>query len=482
MSDIRGEVQRHGTMYLVSSLGITFIGFLATIFYAHWVGASVLGVYTIFLASYSILTLITDFGIVYAGTQRICGRTDPDTFFTASLAIRIGIYLLLCTGLILFRDRFADLNQTGLFWVLLAVVGITVVQTTFGMAISASNRLGLAASTTLINNIVRIVIQVIAVFLGFQVWGLVGGLVAGILVEAIIEFFYVDYHLKKFEWSHVRSLFSFSSWAFLTTTATVLFDNANILIIAYFMPVSDVGIYGVCWTFSVFALFVSTALCNTLYVKVSRWNATGETGPISASLSRSTTYALILALPMLVGGFVLGKQLLYYVYGASFAAGATALVIIIAARIFQSVYQLYSTFLMATDHVRTAFYGLGTGITVNLIASIILVPVLGMSGAAIASLLNVLVCITVGRYFLGRIIPVRIERGAVMHIVIATVIMTVALLLAGLVPVASSAIVTGAMVILGAAVYFLVLLILNRQLREDALRTLKIQWIPKQDP
>jgi O-antigen/teichoic acid export membrane protein len=480
MSGIRGEVQRHGTMYLVSSVGITFIGFLATIFYAHWVGASVLGAYFLFLSSYSILSLITDFGIVYAGAQRISARMDPDRFFTACLAIRLGIYLLLCLGLFLFRDRFADLNQTGLFWVLPVVVGITVIQTSFGMAISASNRLGLAASTTLINNIVRIVIQVVFVFLGYQVYGLVGGLVAGILIEAIIEYFYVDYRLKKFEWSHVQSLFSFSGWAFLTSTATVLFDNANLLIIAYFLPVSDVGIFGVCWTFSVFALFVSTALCNTLYVKVSRWNATGEHGPIATALSRSTTYALILALPMLVGGIILGKQLLYYLYGASFAAGATALIIIIAARIFQSVYQLYSTFLMATDHVRTAFYGLGTGITVNIVASVILVPVLGMTGAAIASLMNVLVCIVVGRQFLGRIIPVRIEKKSVVHILISTIVMLLALLLATLLTVPGSAIVTGAMVILGAGVYFLVLLTLDRQLRDDAFRTLKIQWIPKE--
>ena len=45
MEDIEQEVQRHGTMLLGSSLGITFIGFLATVFYAHWVGPGTLGQY-----------------------------------------------------------------------------------------------------------------------------------------------------------------------------------------------------------------------------------------------------------------------------------------------------------------------------------------------------------------------------------------------------------------------------------------------------
>ena len=479
MSDIHNEIQRHGTMLLISSLGITLIGFLATIFYAHWVGAGVLGAYFLFISYYSILSLLSDFGIGYAGIRRISEGKDQDKYFTASLAVRIGIYLVLVIGLLLFRDRFADLDHSGLFFALIVIVGITICQTSLGMAVSASNRLGLAASTTLINNIVRIVFQVIAVYFGYQVYGLVGGLGVGILTECIIQFFYVDYKVKKFEWFHVKSLFSFSSWAFLGSAATVLFDNANLLIIAYFLPVSEVGIFGVCWTFSIFTLFISTALCNTLYVKVSRWNVAGERDMISSSLSRGMTYSLIFALPMLSGGIILGKQLLYYLYGASFAAGATALVIIITARIFQSVYQLYSTYLMATDHARTAFYGLGTGITVNIVLSVLLVPLLGLTGAAIASLANVVLCMIIGRHLLKRIIPVIIEKSPVGHILISTVVMTIVLILARIIPIQASAITTGAMVILGAVIYFIVLLKMDEKLRSDALSTLKIQWLPK---
>ena len=479
MSESHQEVQRHGTMFFVSSIGITLVGFLATIFYAHWVGAAILGSYFIFLSYFNILGVISDMGIGYAGTQRICEGKDPDRFFTASLAIRIVIFMVLVSGLLLFHDRFADLNAAGLFYALILVVGLAMLQTSIAMSVAASNRLGLAASATLINNLARIIVQVISIFLGFAVWGLVGGLITGIVLELIIELKYVDYCIKRFDWSHVKSLFSFSGWVFLINSGTVLFDNANILIIAYFLPVADVGIFGVCWTFSTFALFVSTALCNTLYVKVSRWNAAGETSTIASSLSRATTYSLIFALPMLTGGIILGKQLLYYVYGASFAAGATALIIIIAARVFQSVYQLYSSYLMATDHVRMAVYGLGTGITVNIILSVLLVPVLGLTGAAIASLANVLLCIIIGRHFLRKIIPVVVERSPVIHILISTGVMILILLTLSCIPMQQNIITTGAMVILGALVYFLVLLTLDKPLRADAFRTLEIQWIPK---
>lgn len=479
MSEIHSEIQRHGTMYVISSMGITIIGFLATIFYAHWVGAGILGAYFLFLSFFSIFSFITDLGIGYAGTQRICEGKDPDSFFTASLALRLGIYALLVVGLILFQDRFVDLKQTGLFWVLIVAVGIITIQTSFGMAISASNRLGLAASATLINNIARIVIQVIAVFLGYQVYGLIGGLIVGILLELIIELKFIDYHIKQFNWSHIKSLLSFSSGAVLITAGTILFENIPLILIAYFLTVSDVGIFGVCWTFSFFALFISSALVNTLYVKVSRWNAQKDMGAIAISLSRATTYSLIFALPILCGGILLGYNLLFYLYGASFAVGATALVIIIAMRVIQSILNLYTNYLMATDHTQHAVVGILAGVSANIILCVILLPHIGIAGAAIGAFVNVIISFLIARTYLAKIIVLSLERTTIKHIFIATTIMTISLLILGWLPLVPSVLQTISMVLTGAVIYFLVLLKLNKSLREDIFRTLKITWIPK---
>jgi O-antigen/teichoic acid export membrane protein len=345
------------------------------------------------------------------------------------------------------------------------------------MGIGASNRLGLAASVSLLNNVARIIVQVITVFLGFQVLGLVGGLAAGLIVEIIIDRKFIDYHIKKFEWGHVKNIFSFSSWAFLNTAGTIFFDNANLLIIAYFMPVSDVGIFGICWTFSFFALFVSTALCNTLFVKVSRWNASGETNNIALSLSRATTYAFIFAFPIFAGSFLLGYDLLYFLYGSSFATGATALVIIIFMRIFQSLFQLYSNFLMATDHAKQAFIGMGIGIVLNILVAVALIPIIGLAGAAVASLMNVICSVIISHRYLKKIIPVIIEKRSITHIVAATSVMAISLLIIGQIPASRNVIHTVLMVLIGAAIYFIILLKLNKNLREDVLRSLKIQWI-----
>lgn len=476
MSELELEVQRHGTMYLVSSMGITIIGFLATMFYAHWLGPGILGQYTLFLSYFAVAGLFTDLGIGYAATCRICEGKDTDEYFTINLILRFLLWLVIAIVMLVFSDHFGVLAQTGLLWPLIAVLGISTLVSALSTAIGASNRLGLAASVSLIDNITRIVFQVIAVFLGFRVYGLIGGLAAGLLTEIIIDLKFIDYHLKKFHWSQVRNIFSFSSWAFLSTTCTTLFDSINPIIISFFMPVSDIGIFGVCWTFSAFALFISTALCNTLFVKVSRWKASGDWNAITVSLSRAISYAVILAIPMLAGGAILGERLLYYVYSSSFAVGATALVIIIGARVVQSVLQLYSNFLMATDHVRHQFFGLFTGAIVNILLAWLLIPLWGLPGAAIASLSNATVSTIICGHYLRKIIPIQIEMKTMRDILLSTVIMTVFVLPATLF-LNQSLLTTIALVSLGTFVYLIILFLLNLQIREDILKTLKIQWI-----
>ena len=479
MSEKELEVQRHGIMYLISSAGITLIGFLATMFYAHWVGAEVLGLYFLFLSFFAILSLFTDLGIGYAATQRICSGVDQNEFFSANITIRLFFYAIVCTIMIVFQQYFADLNSSGLLFVLLAILAVSTFASSISVAIGASNRLGLAASVSLLNNVARIIVQVIAVFLGFQVYGLIGGFTVGIILELIIELKFIDYHIKKFNWSHVKSLISFSSWAVLISAGTTLFDNIPLILIAYFLSVSDVGIYGVCSTFSFFALFISTALVNTLYVKVSRWNAQNDMNAIAISLSRATTYSLIFALPILTGGILLGYNLLYYMYGASFATGATALIIIIAMRVIQSILNLYTNFLMATDHTKQAVVGIVMGVIANIFICIILIPQIGIVGAAIGALINVMISIIVARTYLAKIIPITIERTPIKHIFLATIIMTISLLVLSILPLNRSALLTIMMVLIGAGIYFLVLLKLNQQFRDDAFRTLKITWIPK---
>ncbi|HMA05458.1 MAG TPA: polysaccharide biosynthesis C-terminal domain-containing protein [Methanomicrobiales archaeon] len=470
------EVQRHGLMYLFSTVGITIAGFFATMFYAHWVGAVVLGAYFLFLSYYGILSLFSDSGIGSAGVKRISEGMDQDAYYTACLVLRLLVYLVTIALFILFRDRFADLNQAGLFSILIIVVGIGIVNAQIGTSIAGCNRLGLAASTSLINNLVRIGIQVVLVFLGYQVAGLVGGLVAGILVQIIIESRFIDLHLSRFTWDHVRSIFTYSTWAFLTSSGNTIFEYVDILVISYFLAVSEVGVYGICWTFSSCAIFVSTALSNTLFVKVSRWDSAGDRGAVGLSLSRAITYSLMFSVPILLGGLFLGGPLLYFLYGADFSAGGIPLLLLIGMRVIQSVQQIYFTYLMALDHARKAFYVTGTMAVTNLVLDLLLVPAFGIAGAAFASLVTIGTSTVFAHLQLRGFTGITPERRPLFEIAIAAILMTATLM--GLLQfiTITSAVQAAALVGAGAAIYLGSLTAMDEEIRRSALGILEIRW------
>jgi O-antigen/teichoic acid export membrane protein len=91
------------------------------------------------------------------------------------------------------------------------------------------------------------------------------------------------------------------------------------------MSNTDVGIYRTAFQLTSVATFATLAFHTVLYPKISNWGAQGQITEIESSLARAWTYSLFLAIPTCIGGWILGEKLLYFLYGASFVAGAPAL-------------------------------------------------------------------------------------------------------------------------------------------------------------
>ena len=64
-------IQRQSLISLASTLGLTAVGFLSTMLFAHTVGPAILGAYFLFVAYFSIFNLIGDGGVGGAAVKRI---------------------------------------------------------------------------------------------------------------------------------------------------------------------------------------------------------------------------------------------------------------------------------------------------------------------------------------------------------------------------------------------------------------------------
>ncbi len=417
------SIQRQSIISLITQILFTIIGFLSTMYFAHTIGASVLGAYFIFIAYLGIFGMISDGGLGGAASKRISEGEEQNEYFSAYFVLRSTFVTVLIICLIIFRSSFVDIVNAGLFiWLLLALI-VSLLYEPLTRSIEGRAKVGIQQTCGFIDSVSRIIFQVIAVFLGFGAGGLAGGFVAGMLVGALIELRFFELHFARFRWKHIKSLSTFSFWLFLTGSGLMVFAYADTVIIGYFLSNADVGVYRVAMQFTTVAAFTTSALRGTLWPKVSRWSKTGSLHLIEESFSRASSYSLILAIPILIGGILLSDKLLYFFYGAEFAYGYKVLILLLCVQVVNVFQFLFTTYLSAMDHQKEAFKVTAVAATLNIIFDIILVPLIGITGAAIATLATMILNALLAQRALSRTMKIRLEYDSISNILKASAAM-----------------------------------------------------------
>jgi O-antigen/teichoic acid export membrane protein len=422
-----GVIQRQSIISLIWQIAYSFIGFLSTIYFAHAVGASVLGAYFLFMSYFGIINILTDGGLGGAGAKRISEGEEQDAYFTSYFFMRFALTIIIVITLMIFQRYFIDLSNSGAFtWLILALT-VSIFHGAVFTGLAGSKKMGISSTSRFIGDVLRILFQVIAVFLGYNIAGLAGGLVIGILSATIIGFRFFDLHFAKFGWKHIKSLSTFSFWLFLTSSGVMLYSYSDKIIIGYYLTNADVGVYQIVWQFVTIAAFTTTALRSTLWPQVSHWGKIGEVELIEKSLSKAFNYSLILAIPVLVGGILLGDKLLYILYGAEFAGGYTTLVILLIVQIVNIFQFFFTSYLSALDRQKEAFKITAVSAVLNIMLNILIIPLIGIAGAAIATLLTMTINAFLAQRILSQMITMRIENDSIFNFLKASLIMALLL-------------------------------------------------------
>lgn len=460
-------VQRQSMITLFWQLAITAIGFGSTMYFARVVGAEVLGSYFLLMAYLGILNLVTDGGFGGATIKRISEGEYQDEYFSAFFVLRSIFVIVALIFLLSFQSSFIDLNNSGLFIWLLLLLLISLFQGGVSIGVSSHGKMGIRATCNAITIVSSTIFQVIAIYLGFGSAGLAGGMTAGLLLGSIIEFRFLDLHFVKFKLEHIKSLFVFAFWLFLSSGGALVFLQADTILIGYFMENSDVGIYKIVSQFTIAATFTTYALRNTLWPKVSYWGKSGEIYLVEMSLARAFNYSLILAIPVLTGGILLGDKLLYFFYGTEFSAGYKTLVVLLAVQVVNVFQFFFTTYLDALNYPKESFKVTAIAAATNIVLDILLIPLFGILGAAVATLLSMILNATLARKALSKIISITVERNTLLNIAKASAAM--ALFIGGyrwFVPLSNVWLVL-LPVVLGGALFVSLILKLDKKIYDD---------------
>lgn len=171
----------------------------------------------------------------------------------------------------------------------------------------------------------------------------------------------------------------------LLGTAQIVNNQAGIVLLGIFRPMTDVGVYRTVVQGASLVVFLLMAVNIALAPQVSRLWTLGEREQLQRAITAS---ARIVAFATFCVGTILivfGRYFLGTVFGSAYQSGTTALRILCAGQIINGLAGSVGTVLNMTGYQRRSAYALVISAMANVLMNFALIPTYGMSGAAIAS-------------------------------------------------------------------------------------------------
>ncbi len=182
---------------------------------------------------------------------------------------------------------------------------------------------------------------------------------------------------KKDEWLRVALPLLFLSGI------QVFNDRIDTVLLSVLRNTYEVGIFTVALRGAELITFPLIAVNTAIAPTVSRLYVSGDMMRLQRLITRSTRLMLLFSLPVALVFIIFGKWFLL-IFGQEFTEGASALAIMSAGQIFNVSMGSVGLLLIMTGHERYAVMGTLIAVLLKIILSIILVPILGVDGSALA--------------------------------------------------------------------------------------------------
>jgi len=389
------------------------VGFFLSPFIIHRLGNVAYGVWVMAVGVVAYLGLL-DLGMQSAVLRFVSkGHTQKDhqgasEAISAALWARLqisGLILLLSVGLAaVFPHVFkipAELAGDARKAILLIGLKIAITMSIGVVAgvLSALNRYDIQNYLILVQTAIR-VIGVVAVLrtghgiVAIAVCELIAVLAYNMLLVRVARRLYPELRiqLKKPRGDTLRRVWTYSSYAFLTTIAVQLVYQTDNLVVGAFVSASAVTYYAIANSLCSYSSQAVNSMGSTFVPAASTYEAAGDTNSLLMLYKNGTRATLAVSLPILITLIVRGPSFIGLWIGPQYShSSGTVLVILCTALLFSFANRTAGAIAFGIEkHKMSAIWAIGEGV-VNLALSIVLVRWYGIYGVAIGTLVPSLV-------------------------------------------------------------------------------------------
>jgi len=227
-------------------------------------------------------------------------------------------------------------------------------------------------------------------FIDNEQFGLIAGFAASLIISIVLIYRWVRVVAPGIRtasgWMALGPLFAFAIPAMVADASHFLYRWIDTLLVSYFFVLRDVGIYSAAIRTSMLLVLIPVAI-NAIYATLaSGYYHTGAPEKLERALQLSTRWCLILGLPIVVI-FVLSAREILSLWGAEYASEHLTLAVLVLAQLFNIPSGILAYTLVMCNRPTLELFNTLTLLGLVVATNLVLIPMLGLVGAAISLLL-----------------------------------------------------------------------------------------------
>ncbi|PSP86458.1 transporter [Halobacteriales archaeon QS_4_66_20] len=385
------KIGQTSLVVFISKLVGSALGFVATIYFARVLGAEVIGIYSVIIALVAWLGLAGRLGVSKAIKKRVSEGKSEGEYLAAGTVLLVSSSIILSVLIVLLRDpveryvgAFNQYSSISVVWFLVLLLMAYLSFSLVTSALIGQRSVHIAGPLRPTRIAVQSVVQVILVFIGFGLVGMLLGYALGTILITLLGIVFVSGQLRKPASHHFRSLLAYAKFSWLGGLKSRAFNDVDILVLGALVPQNLVGIYAVAWSLTKFLDLFGVAVSQTMFPEISNVSAQESVESAAGLIEDSLTYGGFIVIPGVIGGTLLSDRLLR-IYSAEFIQGTEVFWLLLLSILFYTYLQQQLNALNAVDRPDAAFRVNIIFVASNVVLNIILIWQIGWVGAAVAS-------------------------------------------------------------------------------------------------
>jgi len=376
-----------------SSFGGRLLKAVIIIYSARVLGAAEWGLFSYAVSFVAMVTVLTDFGIGPILTREASRTSDPlkiSQIVSTTFLLKIALLTVGVLVVVFVAPSFTTIKEARFLFPIVSLILVFDTLQGFGFSLArALEKMELEAFLYMTTNISIVIFGMLTLkyypSVKFFAYAYVAGTGLGAIATLFVFREYLVNIFSNFQKKLITHIFS-SAWPIIVSGFLgSLMLNTDILLIGYFLSAKDVGIYSAADRPIQFLYLFPAILAASIFPMLSR-TANKDNRKTREVIEKILSLAYLISIPIVLGGIVLGGDIIRVVFGLSYVGAATPFRILLATLSINSITIILSNAIFAYDRQKDLIKFAALGGISNLVFDLILIPKFGITGSAFATL------------------------------------------------------------------------------------------------